>query len=235
MDDGSLGSDIRPTHTKMDRILRKMDEERSEFNAKLDFAKRDIKNYLSSTVSNIRVDIASCNNAISNIESSTSNKFSQLEIENNCLHRRLNRPDIFINGLPTGLRNLHECVSNIASYYDVALSNGDVNNIFYINQGRSVVVKFNCVQTRDSIMKEYFKTKSLKLTDVIGGEISSRVYLNDHLSPASSKLNVLSKRLQKQKKILKFWLPHSDKPVVHLTCLDGSQVIYDYNQCLKLL
>lgn len=234
-DDDSIGNDIRSIHDKIDRILRKIDDEKKELNAKLDLAINNFRTELSSTASTLHADISSCNNAVAAIEASSHSKFSQLEIENNCLHRRLNRSDIVINGLPPGLNNLHECMSNIASYYDVALSKGDINNIFYINQSRSVVVKLNSVHTRDFIMKEYFKRKTLNLANVIGGEISSRVYLNDHLSPACSKLNLLAKRLLKQKKILKFWLPHSDKPVVHLTCLDGSQVVHDYSQCLKLL
>lgn len=234
-EDGNLGNDIRSIHTKMDRILKKMDEERNEFYAKLDSAIKDIKSDLSSTITTIRNDISLCNNAVALIQTTSENKFAQLEVENNCLHRRLNRSDIVVNGLPTGLNNLHELIISIASYYEVALAKGDINNIFYINQGRSIVVKLNSVQTRDSIMKEYFKSKTLNLANVMGGEISSRVYLNDHLSPASSKLQLLAKRLLKQKKILKYWLPHSDKPVVHLTSLDGSQVIYDYSQCLKLL
>lgn len=234
-DDENLDTDLRSVHAKMDRILKKMDEEISAFSDKLDLVIREFRNDIGSTLNNIRNDISKCNSAISAVETNTSNKFSYLEIQNNSLHRRLNRCDIIINGLPAALENLPECVKKIASYCKVAVTDGDINSIFYINQGRSVVAKFNSVKIRDGIMKEYFKTKSLTLADVIGGEILSRVYLNDHLSPAANKLYILAKRLLKQKKILKFWLPPLDKPLVQITCLDGTEVEYDYNQCLNLV
>lgn len=230
-----MGNDLRSLHSKMDRLLNKMEEDKNEFKAKLDSAIKDIKGELSSTVTELKNDISCCNTTIKDVESALSTKCSQLETENNGLHRKLNRADIVINGLPAGSDNLLDYVTSIAKFYSIAISKGDIFNVFYINQGRSLIVKFNSVLIRDSIMKEYFKKKDLTLKDVTGRESSSRVYLNDHMTPATGKLNALCKRLLKEKKISKFWLIHSDKPMVRLTCLDGSVVTYDYKECFKLI
>lgn len=234
-DVSSLGGDIRSIHEKMDRVLKKMDEDRKELHIKLDSAIKDIRTELLSTVTDLRKDISVCHNAIRRVESSTEAKMSKLETENNSLHRRINRCDIIINGLPDGLENLLECVIAIGSFYKIILSNSDINHVFYANQNRSIIVKFNSVHIRDSIMKEYFKTRNLLLKNVIGGEITSRLYLNDHLSPASSRLNMLCRRLIKQQKILKFMMVHSDKPRVRLTLLNGEEVTSSYEECLKLI
>lgn len=235
MDVSSISGDIRSIHEKMDRVLKKMDDDRNELNFKLDSAIKDIQNELSSTVSELRTDISACHSYIKNVETGAETKMARLEAENNSLHRRINRCDIVINGLPDGLDNLLDGIIAIGSSYNVPISKSDVNHVFYANQSRSVIVKFNTVHVRDTIMREYFKTKSLKLSDVIGGEITSRVYLNDHLSPASSRLNALCRRLVKQKKVLKFVMLHSDKPRVRLTLLNGEEATSNYDECLKLL
>lgn len=231
----SISGDICSIHEKMDRVLKKMDDDRNELNIKLDSAIKDIQNELSSAVTDLRNDVSACHTFIKKVETSAETKMVRLEVENNSLHRRINRCDIVINGLPDGLDNLLNCVIAIGTFCNISISNADVNHFFYVNQGRSVIVKFNSVHVRDAIMKEYFRTKSLKLRHVIGGEITSRVYLNDHLSPASSRLNTLCRRLIKQKKVLKFVMLHSDKPMVRLTLLNGEEATSTYDECLKLL
>lgn len=234
-----VGNDNRLIHEKMDNmidlIFKKLDDKESAFNEKLENAICELKSDLSATINNNRSEISKCNSAIAEAEAKANNRFAQIEIDVNALHRKFNRNDIIVNGLPAGLSNLNECISNIASYYEVPLHKSDLNNISYINKGRSVIVKFNNVGSRDAIMKAYFKSKSLNLANVMGGEISSRVYLNDNLPPASSRLNILAKRLQRQKKIMKYWLPHSDKPIVQITHLDGTVSTCNYDQCLSLL
>lgn len=231
VDETVPGNDVRSLHSKIDLILKKMEEENSDIKAKLD----GIKCELSAKVTDLQKDISHCNDAIKMVESASLTKFTQMEIESNAVHRKLNPADIVVNGLPEGLGNLDDCVIAIGKFYDIPVSKGDVHNVFYINRGKSVVVKFNSVPVRDSIMRKYFKNKSLCLKDVMECNVTSRVYLNDHMTPANSKLNALCKRLLKEKKISKYWLVHSDKPMVKLTHLDGSVVNVGYKDCIKLI
>lgn len=133
------------------------------------------------------------------------------------------------------MENIVDCVVAIGAVYNITLTKSDVNNAFYANNGKVVIVKFNSVLNRDSIMRGYFKAKDLKLSDVIGGEISSRVYLNDHMTPAANKLNFICRRMLKEKKIDKFFIMHSDVPKVRLTLPDGSIAVHCYEECLKLV
>ncbi|XP_061392860.1 uncharacterized protein LOC133328309 [Musca vetustissima] len=54
----------------------------------------------------LKAEIGSCKEQIQNVEASTSSKITELETEINVLHRRLNRADILIGGLPAGLPDL---------------------------------------------------------------------------------------------------------------------------------
>lgn len=231
----TIADDIRSLKAAMDLILKKMDSDRNDFNAKLDSAIKEIRSDLSSNVTELRNDIVFCHSAIKRVETTTTSTLGRLRMENNGLHRKINRPDIVINGLPAGLSNLYQCLEDTCLFYKINITKSDVNNICYINKERSVLVKFNSVLIRDDVMRAYFKTKSLKLSDVMETEISSRVYLNDHLPPATSKLNGICRRLYKEKKILKFVLIHSDIPKARLFLADGTEVVYDFDNCFKLL
>lgn len=234
-DDEEGAGEIRSLHLKMDRILNRMEEDKENLNAKFGSVVTDIKKEFSTTFAEIRCDIAKCNKNIKIVESAAGERIAVLEAENNSLHRRINRSDIIINGLPYGLQCIPDCVVAIGAVYNVTLSKSDINNAFYINKGKSVIVKFNSVFERDSIMRAYFKSRNLKLCDVIGGDITSRVFLNDHMTPATSKLNALCRRLIKEKKIKKYWLMHADVPKVRLTHPDDSVGMFSYEECLRLL
>lgn len=231
----TVADDIHSLKISMDLMLKKMDSDKIDLNAKLDSAIKEIRSDLSSNITDLRKDIAFCHNSIERVETATTSTIGRLRMENNGLHRKINRPDIVMNGLPAGLPNLYQCLENICLFYKINISKSDVNNICYINKERSVLVKFNSVLLRDDVMKAYFKTKSLKLCDFMETEISSRVYLNDHLPPATSKLNGVCRRLYKEKKILKFVLIHSDIPKARLFLADGTEVVYDFDKCFKLI
>lgn len=100
---------------------------------------------------------------------------------------------------------------------------------------KAILVKFNSVFIRDRLMRAYFKSKALKYSDVMGGDIGSRVYLNEYYSPAAGKLNSLCRRLIRQKLISKFRVQNSDRVKAKLTLLDGNEVIYGVEECAELL
>lgn len=88
--------------------------------------------------------------------------------------------------------DLDSTIIKIASIFNISVLPIDINHIFYFRNRKAVLVKFNKVSLRDRIMAEYFKI--FKIFDVIVGEIGSRVYLNDHYSPAGSKMNTNCKK-----------------------------------------
>ena len=104
-----------------------------------------------------------------------------------------------------------------------------------MNGNKLLLIKFNNVGIRDSLMKEYFKTRSLKVKDVLDGEIESRVYLNDHYSPAASNLNFLCRKMLRLNIISKFKIFNSDKLKSKLTLCDGKEVVCDMAECAALL
>lgn len=82
-------------------------------------------------------------------------------------------------------------------------------------------------------MHEYFKTRSLKLNNFIDGDIDSRVYLNDHFSPAAGRLN--AKKLIRKDVIKKFKILNSDKVKAKITMNDNREVVYGPAECADLL
>ncbi|KAI8116597.1 hypothetical protein CVS40_11346 [Lucilia cuprina] len=70
----------------------------------------------------------------------------------------------------------------------------------------TLLVKFNSVHLRDSVMKEYYKTRTLKVCDVMGGDIDRQVYFNDHHSSAT-----ICRRLLRLKVITKYKILNADK------------------------
>ncbi|KNC25473.1 hypothetical protein FF38_05860 [Lucilia cuprina] len=183
----------------------------------------------------MKSEILECNKLIANIDKSTSTKITALENENYVLHRRLNRADIIISGLPNGIENLFDPIIKIGSYYNISISKSDINHVCYIHQRKSVLVKFNNVFLRDNIMSAYFKTRSLKVADVVEGNIDLRIYLNDHYGPAAGKLNAICRKLLQKKVINKYRILNGDKLLVKLTMSDGSVVIHNAVECDSLL
>lgn len=75
--------------------------------------------------------------------------------------------------------NLVDTVAAIGRVYEFEFSKGDFSKIVYTINRKSVIVKFNSALFRVEIMGRYLKSRQLKLSD-----ITNRVYLNEHLSPA---------------------------------------------------
>ncbi|XP_058977110.1 uncharacterized protein LOC131801966 [Musca domestica] len=193
----SISDEFRSLNAKLDGIIMSNQTEKNSIKAALDEIKNEMRSYLTE----LKSDINSCNEKVSNLKSATDSKISDLQAEVNVLHRRLNRADFLISGLPAGLTDLVAPVMALSSFFNVSLSTHDINYIGYISNGKQILVKLNNVNARDLIMKEYFRTRTLKVLDIIkgeGGDLSNRVYLNDHYTPAAAYLNSLCIRLRRQ-------------------------------------
>lgn len=162
-------------------------------------------------------------------------KIADLEDENNMLHKRLNRADIVVNGLPDGLSDFMVIIRDIGKIYNLDISTHDINYACYFNNRKSVLYKFNNVFLRDNLMREYFKSRSLKLCDVIGGDINSRLYLNDHYSPAAGRLHTLCRKLLQKKIITKYKVLNADKVKASLTMSDGRIMTCNFSECASFL
>lgn len=235
LEDQSARDDVKALKSNFDDFVNACKEDNTAFKNTMAQILADFKNEVSSCIKDMRSEIETCNKLIRNIDVSTSSKISTLENENNMLHRRLNRGDIVINGLPSGLNELQSIVIALGNHYSINISEHNLNHVCYMNDGKLLLVKFNNIGLRDLLMKEYFKTRSLKVKDVLGGDIDSRVYLNDHYSPAASNLNSICRKMLRMKIITKFKVLNKDKPKAVLTLCNGKEVVYDLAECADLL
>lgn len=195
-----------------------------DFENKIDGMVSKLKDELTYELTNMKSDIQHCYEFVKQIDKSTTNKLVEFEKSNNALMRRINRPDIIITGLPAALPNLMETILKLGVVYDIPLVENDVNHIMYIKSFKEVLVKFNTIAVRDKLMKKYYETRDLKLNDLIGGELSERVFLNDHLTPMANKLSFICRRLKRDKQITKFKFHNSDLPTVEITKNDGVEM-----------
>lgn len=230
--------------SKLDVFISKQNDERDSIKLAIVDAVSDLKNEMSTRFEAVKADIVECNNAIKQVESDTVNMVSELRLENNLLHLKLNRSDIMVNGLPECLQDIISTVVDLASFYEIQIAPTDITQACYISNKKAVLVRFNNVLVRDKIMKKYFetmKTQPLKSSAfVIDPNIpktllDKRVFLNDHFTPAAGKLNSLCRKLRQNRMILKFKLINAAKPVAKLTLLNNNIVEYDAQGCADLL
>lgn len=248
--------EFRSLHKKLDDILRKGQEDINSLKDSLNSAVDDIKSEMGSYMKEIKDDIVACNNRISNVEASTCSKISHLEEENHVLYKRLNRADIVIRGLPEGLEDLVPVVVALGAFFNIPVAGHDISHACYINFKKLVLVKFNNVFLRDNIMKEYFKSRTLRRCNIIGDDVVSensdlnvsaingaagnvaaaingatvaakitdRVFLNDHYSPAATRLNAACRKLLYDKAIKKYKIFNNDKLKAKITLLNGREL-----------
>ncbi|XP_065366894.1 uncharacterized protein LOC135959765 [Calliphora vicina] len=234
VDDNSFRHEMLSMKNSFECFVVKSQSDHNAFKDSIAQILSDFKNEVSTVVKEIKSDIMDCRKLINHVDSSTNMKISALETENNILHRRLNRGDFVISGLPSGLNDLDSAVISLGAFYNVTLSNSDINHVCYMHSRRLILVKLNNVGIRDKIMKEYFKQRSLTVKNIIGGEIESRVYINDHYSPAASNLNALCRKMFHQKIILKYRIVNADHLKAKLTLSDGKDVEYSMAECAEL-
>uniref|UniRef100_A0A1A9UEF2 Uncharacterized protein n=1 Tax=Glossina austeni TaxID=7395 RepID=A0A1A9UEF2_GLOAU len=105
----------------------------------------------------------------------------------------------------------------------------DMNHCTSINKKNEILVKLNSVAVKDLLWRNYLATCMVILSDIIGGEIRSRIYINEHLPPLCRKLNSLCKRIKKNGKINKFTTFNKDLPKASVTTNDGAVISYELN------
>lgn len=161
-------------------------------------------------------------------------KISNLELDNNKLHRRLNRADVVLSGMPLGIKCLTDHILTICLFYKLAADIKDINHCYYAQRNKLIIVKFNNIQLRDDLMRAYFKGPKLQLNHVIDTEITARVYLNNNLTPAENKLQMQCRSLRKANKISWFRILNRDVPSAKIKFPDGKEVVLDAIQCSEL-
>lgn len=234
VDDSSFRQEMLSMKSSFESFVTKSQDDHDAFKNTITQILSEFKCEMSAVVKELKSDIHDCRKMINHLDSSTTIKISELEAENNVLHRRLNRGDFIISGLPAGLDNLNSVVLSLGSFFNVVVNPYDINHVCYMSNRKILLVKLNSVSMRDQIMKEYFKTRNLMVKDIIGGEIVSRVYLNDHYSPAASNLNNLCRKMLRQKCISKYKIINADRLKARLTLPDGKEVSYNMAECAEL-
>lgn len=160
-----------------------------------------------------------------------------MQVHHDVTRRRLNRADIIINGLPAGIKVLRDPIIKIAAICNVMLSPSPSENqhCCYLSNGKAVLVKFNSVHLRDTIMINYHRKDQILLSDVVPEEVASRVFLNDNFNDAAGKLLFVCRKLREQKKILRYKLYSADRPKAIITFLNESVKLLDLQQCADML
>ncbi|KNC22124.1 hypothetical protein FF38_08091 [Lucilia cuprina] len=230
-----LRDEIVGIDKKIDSYMQRKEDDLNSLKRAFTEAINEFKSEMFSYRKELQSDIINCSKLIKQVDASTSSKISALEEENNVLHKRLNRADVVVVGLPGGLDDLVATAIKICSHYNINVTRGDINYVCYMHNRKALLVKFNSVHLRDCVMKEYYKTRTLKVCDVMGGDIDRRVYLNDHHSPAAAKLNMICRRLLRLKVITKYKILNADKVKAKLTLSDNDEVIYNIKECAELL
>lgn len=246
----SLYDEIRAMNKKLDDVFNKSQEDIKSLKVAFSDAVNVIKSDMGSVLTEMKSDISNCNEKIKTMESAIATKFSLLEKENHVLYRKLNRSNIVIRGLPAGLPNLVSVVVALGAFFKISVERNDINHVCYLNNKRLVLVVFNNVMIRDDIMKQYFKTRTLRRPDIIGdilirndggsasssgGKITDRVFLNDHFSPIAGKLNAECRKLLQDKIISKYKIFNNDKLRAVLTLPNGDHVeVHDVSGCLRI-
>lgn len=129
----------------------------------------EIRADLSRSLQEIKDDVVNYGDLVKSHDLSYKSKFVELEYQNHILQHRLNRGDILMSGLSDNLEKLDDTAVYMCAFFKVDISPGCVDHVMYVNYRISILIKFNNVLKRDKVMAAYFKTKSLKVSDVIGG------------------------------------------------------------------
>lgn len=108
-------------------------------------------------------------------------KFQELDVELDVKRRRNIRANIVIKGFSDGIRNLRQYVFKIAYLCNVHIVLLDIQDVCYMDKGKSLLVKFNSISVLDNIMASYNSVNHLFLCDIKENNVRGKVYLNDHL------------------------------------------------------
>uniref|UniRef100_A0A1A9VMA3 Uncharacterized protein n=1 Tax=Glossina austeni TaxID=7395 RepID=A0A1A9VMA3_GLOAU len=102
------------------------------------------------------------------------------------------------------------------------------------NKKNDVFVKLNTVVVRDVLWENYFTTRTMILSDSIGGEIRFRIHIDEHLSPLYLRINSLCTNKKNDGKMTKFNIFSKDLAKVRLTTNDGTMGLCNRHFCFVL-
>lgn len=211
-----------------------MKNEQTQIKDKFESVFVEIRKELSSKFMEIKDEVANCKNLINSNDIATKKKLCDLELQNHALQHRLNRSDVVITGLAVDIVDLKTTLITLCTFLKVDIVPDNILNIMYIKQRGAILAKFDSISTRDKIMSAYFKTKSLKLSDVVGGNVVTRVYLNDNYSSLANKLLRLCWKLKKDKKINGYSIINRDILKAKITMLNNAVKIVTLQECVDL-
>lgn len=233
--------------TKMDEYKQALDEHfqnsllklKDDFNQFVDSVRCDQSSELENLKAEVNIvksEISHCYAMVKQVDQTAYGKICALETKNSILQRRLNRADIVITGLPQSIKHLRTPVKKIASLCKIQITDADIQHCTYFANGKSVLVKFNSVFTRDLIMGNYIKLADPILTkDIVCGEVRKEIHLGDHHTPAASQLLFICRKLRSAKKIQKYTFINTDVPAVKVTLNNNSVKKMYIQECTDLL
>lgn len=229
--------EMRKEFSSLKKSINKLDEDvksnHQEINSKFDSVISDIRKELSISLNLMKDEITEFKKQTNSENVGTKTKVFDLQLQNHLLHYRLHRQDIIVTGLSDNIINMNDTVVSLGAYLKVNITPSDILNAFYIKKKKSVLVKFNHVTIRDKIMEEYYRTKSLKRCDVEGGDVNTRIYLNDNYSTLANKLLQSCLTLSKDGKIKKFSIINRETPKTKITLPNGDTKTFTLNNLVK--
>ncbi|XP_073822343.1 uncharacterized protein [Musca autumnalis] len=187
------------------------------------------------SVSELKLSVYEVRKTATDMERRLSDRICELEKFNSVLQRRLNRANVVIRGLPDNIRDLRAQIINIAKVCGIQLDRRDLMQCCYISDRRAVLVKFNSVQDRDALMRNFAKKGRILLKEVMENcLVESRIYINDHLIKSTSKLIYACRGLLRRKQIKKFRLINGDVPLVEVILPDDVKTRFEERELLAL-
>lgn len=219
----SLATDIKKDQ---DELKLKIDTVVSDVN--------EIRSELANSVKHLKDEVDNCKKTIIGNNTAVSKKLYELELQNHQLFFRSCRSELIITGLSSNLNNINEAVLKLCNHFKVAINVNEISKAVYIKNKNAVLVKFCEVSTRDKIMSEYYRTKSLTRADIEEGTATTRVYLNDNYSPLVNKLVRLCWKLSKDKLINRYSIIYREIPKAKITLADGDIKTVDFRELIAL-
>lgn len=239
-DSNVFKQEMRMEFASLQRTLRSLatdiKKEQDELKVKIDAVVSDISNIraeFANSVKLMRDEVDKCKNMITSNDASTSKKMYDLELQNHSLYFRSCRSEVIITGLSNSLNNINEAVIKLCNYFKVQINASEICKAVYIKNKNAILVKFKKISTRDKIMSEYFRTKSLTRSDIEEGAATTRVYLNDNFSPLGTKLLRLCWKLGKDKLINRYSIIYREIPKTKITMPNGDIKTVDLQELLK--
>lgn len=211
-----------------------MKNEHIKITTKFESVVGEIRAELSKSLHEIKDDVSNCKSIVFSHDLANKNKFFELELQNHVLQHRLNRSDIVVTGLPDNLDVLGDVVRNLCNHLKVDFEPADILNIMYIRKRHAILVKFSQTSKRDSLMSTYFKSKSLKVSDVVGGGNDNRVFLNDNFSSLANKLQKYCWKLKNDKKIIGYSIINREMLKTKIIMPNNEVKIISIQECMNL-